>query len=145
MQLPFGRHFDPPSRPSGVLPSRGPTRSPGVHAEAGLTIVVAATRRARLRGLARRDALPRAHALLLERCRCVHTFGMRFALDLLWLDRAGSPLRLDRAIAPRRLRGCLRARSVIECNAGEGERFADALRGAAPGRDGTRVGVRRHG
>jgi uncharacterized membrane protein (UPF0127 family) len=94
---------------------------------AGMTLLVAADRRARRRGLARLDALPAGHALLLEPCRSVHTFGMRFALDLLWLDGDGALVRLDRAVAPRRLRTCLRAHAVVEAAAGEGERFAAAL------------------
>jgi uncharacterized membrane protein (UPF0127 family) len=98
----------------------------------GLTLLVAADRRARRRGLAHLDAgaLPRDHALVFERCRSVHTIGMRFALDLLWLDGGGVLVRLDRAVKPRRLRTCLGARSVVEAAAGEGERFAAAL---APG------------
>ena len=101
-----------------------------------LTLLVAADRRARRRGLARLDpsALPSGHALLFERCRSVHTIGMRFALDLLWLDGEGVLVRLDRAVAPRRLRTCLAAHSVVEAAAGEGERFAAAL--AAPERPG---------
>jgi uncharacterized membrane protein (UPF0127 family) len=92
-----------------------------------LTILVASTRRARRRGLARLDRLASGHALLLERCRSVHTVGMRFALDLLWIDAAGALVRFDAAVAPRRFRGCRHARAAIECNAGEGERFALAL------------------
>jgi uncharacterized membrane protein (UPF0127 family) len=93
----------------------------------GLTLLVAGGRRSRALGLARLDALPPGHGLLFEHCRSVHTAGMRFALDLLWLDGAGALLRLDRAVAPRRLRTCLRARAVVETAAGEGERFAAAL------------------
>ncbi len=94
-----------------------------------LTLLVAGDRRARRRGLAHldRDALPAGHALLFERCRSVHTIGMRFALDLLWIDRAGAIVRVDRAVGPRRLRTCLRARAVVETAAGDGERFAAAL------------------
>jgi uncharacterized membrane protein (UPF0127 family) len=97
----------------------------------GLTILVARTRRARWRGLARLDALAPDHALLLERCRSVHTVGMRFALDLVWIDADGASVRLDPAVAPRRLRGCRHARAVIECSAGDGERFAAALAAGA--------------
>ena len=74
--------------------------------------------RARLLGLAALDALPRHWALHLPRCRSVHTFGMRFALDLVWLDGDGRPLRVDRGVGPRRLRSCVRARSVVEVAAG---------------------------
>jgi uncharacterized membrane protein (UPF0127 family) len=57
---------------------------------------------------------PRAAALLLPRCRSVHTFGMRFALDLFWLDAWGEIVRVDRAVRPCRVRRCRAARSVIE-------------------------------
>ena len=96
----------------------------------GLTLLVASTRRTRGKGLAGLDALPPDHALLLEPCRSVHTIGMRFALDLVWLDAAGSTVRVDAGVQPRRVRSCLRARAVVECAAGDGERFARRL--AAP-------------
>ncbi len=104
----------------------------------GLTLLVASTRRTRGRGLAGLDELPADHALLLEPCRSVHTIGMRFALDLLWLDAVGGLVRLDLDVGPRRMRGCRRARAVVECVAGQGERFAAAL--AASG-DGWRAGA----
>jgi uncharacterized membrane protein (UPF0127 family) len=95
-----------------------------------LTLLVATTRRARGRGLAGLDELPAGHALLLEPCRSVHTIGMRFALDLLWLDAGGGLVRLDAGVAPRRVRSCRGARAVVECGAGHGERFAAALASA---------------
>ena len=98
-----------------------------------LTLLVTGDRRSRRRGLARLDegALPRGHALLFERCRSVHTIGMRFALDLVWRDGAGAVVRIDRGIGPWRVRTCLGARSVVETAAGEGDRFAAALEQAA--------------
>jgi uncharacterized membrane protein (UPF0127 family) len=93
----------------------------------GLTLLVAGGRRSRTLGLARLDGLAPGHALLIDRCRSVHTAGMRFALDLVWLDGAGAVVRVDHAVAPRRLRTCLRARSVVEAAAGCGDRFAAAL------------------
>jgi uncharacterized protein len=53
----------------------------------------------------------------------VHTFTMRFALDLIWLDGDGGVVRIDRAVPPRRHRGCARARAVIETRAGCADRF----------------------
>jgi len=76
-------------------------------------VKVATTFRERLIGLAFRREAP-ADGLLLPRTRSVHTFGMHFALDLHWLDRDGAVVRVDRAVPPRRLRTCLRARSVLE-------------------------------
>lgn len=93
----------------------------------GLVILVAGNRRSRMLGLSGLDDLPAEYALLFERCRSIHTAGMRFGLDLLWLDGHGRVVRLDRAVGPRRMRTCLRARAVVEANAGHGERFAAAL------------------
>ncbi len=57
---------------------------------------------------------PRALALLIPRCRSVHTFGMRFPLDLYWLDAGGQVVRVDRGVPPWRISRCGRARAVIE-------------------------------
>lgn len=85
----------------------------------GLTVRVAATRRSRLLGLAR---LERASAvpLLIPRCASVHTFGMRFALDLYWLDRCGRAIEVRRSVPPRRLANCRGAAAVLEVPAAEG-------------------------
>jgi uncharacterized protein len=76
-------------------------------------IVVARSPLARLLGLALRRRPP-GHALLLPRCRSVHTFGMRFPLDLIWLDRAGRVVRVDEAVPPWRVRSCRGADAVLE-------------------------------
>ncbi|MDP1849832.1 MAG: DUF192 domain-containing protein [Solirubrobacteraceae bacterium] len=98
-----------------------------------LTLLVAGDRRSRRRGLARLDpdALPAGCGLAFERCRSVHTIGMRFALDLVWIDAGGIVVRLDRDVGPWRVRTCLRARGVVEAAVGDGERFAAALLAAA--------------
>jgi uncharacterized membrane protein (UPF0127 family) len=82
-----------------------------------LPIVVADTPIARLRGLLG-HRVPPPFALRLDRCRCIHTFGMRFALDLHWLGVGGAVLRVDRAVAPGRVRACRRARAVVEVPVG---------------------------
>jgi len=69
------------------------------------------------------DALPVRVALHIPRCRSVHTFGMRFALDLIWLGGDGRVLRIDRKVPPRRVRTCVRARSVVEVNGGVADAF----------------------
>jgi uncharacterized protein len=69
----------------------------------GLAVPVATGFRARLLGLshlAREEAGP---GLLIPRCGSVHTFGMRFALDLSFLGGDGEVLLLRRAVPPRRL------------------------------------------
>jgi uncharacterized protein len=69
---------------------------------------------ARLLGLAWLRALPEGAGLLLPRTRSVHTFGMRFALDLVWLDGGGRVVRVDRDVPARRVRGCRAASAVVE-------------------------------
>jgi uncharacterized membrane protein (UPF0127 family) len=79
---------------------------------------VAVVRRARLLGLAWMAAPPVRTGLLLPRTRSVHTFGMRFALDLLWLDHESVIVRIDRAVVRRRIATCREAVAVIEVPAG---------------------------
>jgi len=90
-----------------------------------MRIVVARSPLARVRGLALRRRPP-GHALLLPRCRSVHTFGMRFACDLIWLDRDGRVLRVDEAVPPWRVRSCRGAAAVLE--AGRMPAMAEAQR-----------------
>jgi uncharacterized protein len=79
-----------------------------------LTVLEARGPRARLLGLALLDDLPHDHAVLIPHCRSVHTLGMRFALDLTWLDADGRVVRVDRDVGPRQIRSCRAARAVLE-------------------------------
>jgi uncharacterized membrane protein (UPF0127 family) len=98
---------------------------PAVALPAGLTVHVAAGPFARLRGLAALDDLPGERGLLLPRTRSVHTLGMRFALDLVWLGRDGRVVEVEEDVAPRRHVMCRAARSVVEVRAGWGARFVE--------------------
>ena len=89
-------------------------------------IVAAAGFRRRLLGLALRRRPP-DHALLIPRCRSVHTFGMRFPLDLIWLDEQGRVLALDERVPPLRVRSRRTAAAVIETSAGDGAQLAAEL------------------
>ena len=80
----------------------------------GVEVRVAADPLARLLGLAGLRALPPATALLLPGTRSIHTCGMRFALDLVWLDDDGRVVRTDRGVRPWRVRGCRAASRVVE-------------------------------
>jgi uncharacterized membrane protein (UPF0127 family) len=96
-------------------------------------VLEARGRRARRRGLAGLYEMPEGAALRIHRCRSVHTVGMRFALDLVWIDGDGRVQRVDSGVGPRRLRTCLRARTVLEARAGAGARFAAAWAARAAG------------
>lgn len=61
---------------------------------------------------------PPGYALLIPRCRCVHTFGMRFALDLVWFDAGGRVVAIDRRVPANRVVARRRAWAVLEAPAG---------------------------
>ena len=82
--------------------------------EDDLRVFVARSVRARLLGLALLSDLPLNCALLLPRCSSVHTFGMRFPLEVRFLDAAGRELRVVAAVPPRRLVGHRGAAAVLE-------------------------------
>ncbi|HET8955498.1 MAG TPA: DUF192 domain-containing protein [Solirubrobacterales bacterium] len=77
-------------------------------------IPVAKDFRTRLRGLAFRDRGDAGPGLLIPRCAGVHTFGMRFALDVYFLDRDGRVLSVRRRVPPRRFLWHRGARKVLE-------------------------------
>lgn len=76
--------------------------------------------RRRAIGLLGRKTLPPGAGLWLTPCGAVHTCGMRFALDLIFLDRADRVVRLVREVRPWRIlvTGGPRAVSVIELASG---------------------------
>lgn len=81
---------------------------------------VADTRRTRRRGLLGRSSLG-GGALLITKCRSVHTFGMTFALDVAHLSAAMQILR-TRTMVPGRLGAPVwRSRHVLEAAAGSFE------------------------
>lgn len=108
---------------------------PALALPGGLVVHEARTWSARGAGLARLASLPPDLGLWIAPCRSIHTVGMRFALDLVWLDARDVVLAVDAGVAPRRQRTRLRARSVIEVAAGRGEAFVAAwpARGPAGG------------
>jgi uncharacterized protein len=94
--------------------------------EGGLRLASAERRPDRMKGLGKLDSMPASYALHLPRCRNIHTVTMRFPLDLIWLDKAGRPVRVDRNVPRWRMKTCLRARSVVEANAGTADAFLAA-------------------
>ncbi|MGZ6544245.1 MAG: DUF192 domain-containing protein [Actinomycetota bacterium] len=98
---------------------------------------VPSQRRERMRGL-RGRALGPDQALLLERCRSVHTIGMTFPITVVFLDASWRVTRVTRTPGGRIVFG-RRARHVLECHIGADVRVGDQLsRAAAPGEPATR-------
>jgi uncharacterized protein len=80
----------------------------------GVEVPVATSLPSRLLGLAllsRRRAGP---GLLIPRCSSIHTYCMRFALDLVFLDAEGRVIELRRGVPPRRVIRCPGAVAVLE-------------------------------
>jgi uncharacterized protein len=72
----------------------------------------------RRKGLLGRDRLASGEGLWIVPCEAVHTFGMRFPIDLVYLDRQKRIVKIRSNVGPWRISGCLRAHSVIELPAG---------------------------
>lgn len=79
---------------------------------------VAGTPRQRLRGLLGRLSLPAGEGLLLPRTPSVHTCGMRFAIDVVFLDGDDIVVRVVEALSPWRFAGGRGARAALELPAG---------------------------
>ena len=73
----------------------------------------------RKKGLLGRDGLPPGHALIIVPTNLVHTFFMRFPIDMLFVRRDGTVAKARRAVPARRIVGALRGYAVIEMGAGE--------------------------
>lgn len=90
-------------------------------------VSITETTRERMRGLLGRDGLPSDEALLLKRCWSVHTFGMRFAIDVLFLDSNGHVVGIHHQVPRRRMLLNLRAKQTLEMAAGSARAHGIAL------------------
>ena len=74
---------------------------------------------AKRRGLLGRTHLDMREGMYLVPCQWIHMFGMRFPIDVAFLDREGRVLCVHHALQPNRLsRLVLRAEGVLELAAG---------------------------
>lgn len=72
----------------------------------------------RSKGLLGRKGLVPGGGLWIVPCEAVHTFGMQFPIDLVYVDRNKRVRKVRSDVAPWRLSGCLSAHSVLELTAG---------------------------
>ncbi len=83
------------------------------------SVTVADTSRKRRTGLLKHATLPPGEGLWITLpCEAVHSIGMKFAIDVLFLDRSRRVLKIRKDMAPYRMAICLRAHSVLELPAG---------------------------
>jgi uncharacterized membrane protein (UPF0127 family) len=82
-------------------------------------IVKADTFWKRFRGLRGRRALPAGEALWIVPCRGIHTRGMAFPIDVVFLDRSGRVVGMEENLPPGRFAPIRwKARTVLELPAG---------------------------
>jgi uncharacterized membrane protein (UPF0127 family) len=82
-------------------------------------VLLADTPLKRIRGLLGRDSLQPKEALVIRPCNSIHTFFMRFAIDVLFLDKEGFVLKAILHLQPFRLTAIyFGASSAVELPAG---------------------------
>jgi uncharacterized protein len=80
----------------------------------GFEVLIATTRLSRLLGLALLSRERAGAGLLIPGCRSVHTLGMRFRLDLIFLDSEGRVIEFCRDVPAGRFFRCRSAAAVLE-------------------------------
>lgn len=85
----------------------------------GSNITVAASIWSRIKGLLGRNKLEAGEGLLIQPCKGIHTYFMKFAIDALFLDKENRIVMIYRNLPPNRLTPIfLKAHSVLELPAG---------------------------
>jgi hypothetical protein len=69
-------------------------------------------------GLLKHTSLPEGEGLWIAPCEAVHTFGMKFPIDVIYLNRKKKVVKIRPDMKRSRLSACLRAHSVLELPAG---------------------------
>ena len=98
----------------------------------GEAVDVADSSAKRRTGLLKHERLAPGEGLWIVPCESVHTFFMKFPIDLVYLDKRHKVRKVRSAVPPWRLSACLFAHSVLELPAGtaeqSGTRPGDELR-----------------
>jgi len=84
----------------------------------GREVDVADTSSKRRTGLLKHERLERGTGLWIVPCESVHTFFMKFPIDLIYLDKHRKVRKVRNAVPPWRLSACLLAHSILELPAG---------------------------
>ena len=78
--------------------------------------------RSRTKGLLEHDHLDPDRGLVIAPTQGVHTFGMKFPIDIVAVNREGGVIKCRSHVPPRRLVFALRAFAIVELAAGTVER-----------------------
>jgi hypothetical protein len=77
----------------------------------------------RAAGLLGLPRLQRGEGLLIDACRSIHTVGMRYPIDAIFIDSAWSIVKVVRDLSAFRFSACLQACMTLELCAGEAARL----------------------
>lgn len=81
------------------------------------TLEIAMDSQSRKKGLLGRDSLDRGHAFVIAPCQGVHTFGMRFPIDVVAVTRDGRVVKTRANVRPNRIVMAWSAFAIIELRA----------------------------
>ncbi|MFA5039173.1 MAG: DUF192 domain-containing protein [Candidatus Omnitrophota bacterium] len=81
-------------------------------------VEIAETWRSRSKGLLGRRGLGKGEGLLITPCNSIHTFFMKFPIDVLFLDKNMKIVKITPSMGPWRLSGSLRGYQVLEIEHG---------------------------
>lgn len=82
------------------------------------TLATAFDSASRKRGLLKHDSLPDGEALIIAPTNAIHTFFMRFSIDVAFVSRSGEVLRVRRDMPPWRIAAAWRGFAVVELASG---------------------------
>jgi hypothetical protein len=90
-------------------------------------VVKADTSATRRVGLLHHKSLSPGEGLWIAPCESVHTFFMKFPIDLIYLDKRLRVRKVRHAVPPWRLSACFTAHSVLELRAGSAAETGTAV------------------
>ena len=91
----------------------------------------------RMKGLLGKRELVAGEGLLIQPAPSIHTFFMRFPIDVVFLSKSGEVMKVAANVGAWRMRSCRRAFAVLELPAGEAERRGITVGDQVDGAKGT--------
>lgn len=68
-----------------------------------MEVIYCASNFAKLKGLLAKSTLNEEKYYVFAACKAIHTFGMRFAIDVIFCDKSGCILKYYRQLSPNRI------------------------------------------
>jgi uncharacterized membrane protein (UPF0127 family) len=78
----------------------------------------------RTKGLLHLPVLQKNQGLLLNHCRSIHTIGMSYTIDVIYLAKNNEIIKIVDRLKPYRMSACILANRTLELLAGEAERLS---------------------